>query len=57
MFCIDFRDFPNNLLSLGLTLSVRKRFFSVFDFSGATGLEKGQGKRTRLGNFETIKMR
>jgi hypothetical protein len=31
--------------------------FGVFDFPGATGLEKGQGKWARLGNFEMSKMR
>jgi hypothetical protein len=41
---------------LVLTLSGRKCFFSVFDFLGATGLEKGKGQRAQLGNFEADKM-
>jgi hypothetical protein len=47
-----FQTIPSLLVS---TLFVIKRFFSFFDFPGATGLEKGQGLGARLGNFETKK--
>jgi hypothetical protein len=58
MFCIDFRDFPNNPLTFGFKYLWQKNtFFSVFNFPGAMGLEKGQGQRTWLGIFQTNKMR
>jgi hypothetical protein len=41
---------------LVLTLSGRKHFFSVVDIPRAMGLGKGQGQRTRLGNFEKNKI-
>jgi hypothetical protein len=43
MFFIDFEDFPNNPLSFGFNSLWQKTLFSLFDFLGATGLEKGQG--------------
>jgi hypothetical protein len=49
MFCIDFGDFPNNPLSFVFNSLWQKTFFSVFDFLGATGLEKGQAQRAQLG--------
>ena len=50
----DFGDFLNNPLSFGSNSVWQKTpIFSVFDFPGATVLEKGQGQRPRFGNFET----
>jgi hypothetical protein len=48
-----FQTIPSLLV---LTFFVRKCFFSIFFFPGATGLEKGQGRGERLGNFETNNM-
>jgi hypothetical protein len=49
MVCIDFGDFPNNPLSFGFNSLCKKTlYFSVFDFPGATRLEKGQGQGARL---------
>jgi hypothetical protein len=47
--------FQTILSLLVLTLFARKHFFSIFDFPGATGLEKGKGQGSRLGNFEAKK--
>jgi hypothetical protein len=57
MFFIDFGDFLNNPLSFGFNSLAENTFFSVFDFLGATELQKGQGQRTRLVNSEANKMR
>ncbi len=58
MFYIVFGDFLNNPLSSGSNYVWQKtHLFSIFDFPGATGLEKGQGQGPRFGNFETNKMR
>jgi hypothetical protein len=57
MFFIDIGDFPINPLFSGFnSLWQKMLFFSVFDFTGATGLGKGKGQGERLGNFETNKM-
>jgi hypothetical protein len=51
-------DFPNNPLSFGFnSLCQKMLFFSVLDFRGAMGLEKGQGHGERLGNFGANNMR
>jgi hypothetical protein len=42
---------------LDLILFGRKRFFSVIDFPGATGLGKGQGQGARLGSDELFEMK
>jgi hypothetical protein len=55
MVCIDFGDFPNNLLSFGFNFFWQKMFFSVFDFTGATRLETELGQREELDNFYTNK--
>jgi hypothetical protein len=47
-----FQTIPSLLV---LTLFVRKR--GVFDFPGATGLEKDQGQGARLENFEKNNVR
>jgi hypothetical protein len=49
-----FQTIPSLLV---LTLFGRKAFFSGFYFPGATGLEKGQGQREQLGNFEANNMK
>ena len=57
MFYIVFGDFLNNPLSSGSNSVWQKTpSVSIFDFPGATGLEKGQGQGPRFGNFETNKM-
>ena len=49
----DFGDFLNNPLSFDSNSAWQKRpSVSIFDFPGATGLEKGQGQRPRFKNFE-----
>ena len=58
MFYDVLGDFLNNPLSSGSNFVWQETpLFSVFDFSGATGLQKGQGQGTRFGIFETNKMR
>jgi hypothetical protein len=56
MFYINFGDFLNNPLSFSFNNVWQKiPFVSVFDFLGATGLEKGKGQRARVENFEMNK--
>jgi hypothetical protein len=55
MVCNDFGDFPNNPLSFGFNSVCQKT--RVFDFPGATGLEKDQGQGARLENFEKKNVR
>ena len=50
----DFGDFLNNPLSFGSNSVWQKTpSVSIFDFTGATGLQKGQGQRARFEIFET----
>jgi hypothetical protein len=42
MFCIDFRDFPNNPLSFGFNSLCQKTLISILDFPGDTRLKKGK---------------
>lgn len=57
MFYIVFGDFLNNPLSSGFNSVWQKTpSVSIFDFPGATGLEKGQGQRPHFGILETNKM-
>jgi hypothetical protein len=57
LFALISRIFQTIPSLLVLTLFVRKRLFSVFDFPGTTGLEKGQGQGAWIGNFEMHNMR
>jgi hypothetical protein len=53
-----FRAFSKQSPLFWFELSLSENvFFSVFDFPGATGLEKGQGQGERLGNFKANDMR
>jgi hypothetical protein len=50
----DFGDFLNNPPSFGSNSIFQKNgIFSVLDFSGASGLQKGQGQRARFRIFKT----
>jgi hypothetical protein len=54
MFYNDFGDFLNNPPSFGSNSVFQKNiFFSVLDFLGASGLQKGQGQRARFRIFDT----
>jgi hypothetical protein len=53
MFCNDFGDFLNNPPSFGSNFIFQKNiFFRVLDFTGASGLQKGQGQRGWFRIFE-----
>ena len=57
MFYIDFWGFTNDPLYLGYNSAGQENpVLCIFDFPGATGLEKGQGQRPRFVIFETNKM-
>ena len=57
MFYNDFGDFLNNPPSFGSNSVFQKpSFFSVLDFPGASGLQKGQGQRARFRIFEANAM-
>jgi hypothetical protein len=57
MFYNDFGDFLNNPPSFGSNSVFQKNvFFSVLDFPGASGLQKGQGQRAWFRIFETDAM-
>jgi hypothetical protein len=57
MFYNDSGDFLNNPPSFGYNSGISENiFFSVLDFSGALGLQKGQGQRARFRTFETNAM-
>jgi hypothetical protein len=57
MFYKDFGDFLNNPPTFGSNFVFQKNvFFSVLDFPGASGLQKGQGQRERFRIFETNAM-
>ena len=57
MFYNDFGDFLNNPPSFGSNSVFQKScLFSVLDFPGASGLQKGQGQRARFRIFEANAM-
>jgi hypothetical protein len=57
MFYDDFRDFLNNPPSFGSNSVFQKNvFLRVLDFPGASGLQKGQGRRARFRIFEMNNM-